>query len=183
MDMAFQRLRLDCEELSGVLHVEEVVAINRLVTDPENFVDPDGWSIETAVTRTDMGPEFEVGRKEDYHEVASIGIIESLIEIILPYECRENNDVVWLTAVIMSEIAQNQAFYEGNKRTAYIAGTLFLVKCQLMERDNAAYPILDRELTDKLALLAVGNSGEDDSIGREEFYIYLKERLGDQAEM
>jgi prophage maintenance system killer protein len=76
----------------------------------------------------------------------------------------------------MSQLASSQAFYEGNKRTAYVVGVLFFVKCQLKENDEAVYPRLDRELTDKLSLVATRD------MTREELYDYLRDRPGHVAE-
>lgn len=173
-----ENLELDCGRIPGIIDVEEVIAINNLITDSDSFEAPESWEEGENMAHAELGgPEFEVDREEDYHEVGSPGIIETLVEQILPRECREESNVLWLTTVIMSEIAQNQAFYEGNKRTAYMIGTLFLIKCQLLENDEAIYPMLDKELTDKLSGLAIDNTGEDGSISREEFYNYLEQRL------
>jgi hypothetical protein len=171
-------LEVDCERIEDVISVGEIEAINELITEPENFENPEEWEEGETLTEAELGgPEFEVDRSEDYHEMGSPGVVETLVETMLPVECQKNNNILWLTAVIMAEIAQNQAFYEGNKRTAYMVGSLFLIKCQLLEKDEAIYPFLDRELTDKLSDLAVDGTGEDDSIDREDFYDYMKERL------
>lgn len=64
-----------------------------------------------------------------------------------------------------------------------MTGTLFLIKAQLIQRENAVYPMLDKELTDKLSDLAIDNTDEEDTLDKNDFYEYLKERLKDQAEI
>lgn len=170
-------LELDCEKISQIISVEEIVAINKLITDPDGV---ENFSREDTVANAEIGgPEFEINREEDYHRIGSQGVLETLVETILPLECRKNSNVLWLASTVMAEIAQNQAFYEGNKRTAYMTGCLFLIKAQLMELDEAIYPMLDKELTDRLSDLAVDGTEEENSIDREKFYTYLKERLCD----
>ncbi len=122
---------------------------------------------------------METNRSEDYHDFRDPGRIETLIEQILPRECREDNSVLWLTSVIMSEIAQNQAFGEGNKRTAYMTGVLFLIECQIMKDEDAVYPRLTRDFTDKLSALAIDGTDNEDTMSREDFYDYLKQKLTD----
>lgn len=177
-EQVLDNLEIDCERLSDILSVNEIKAINELITDPANFENPEEWEEGETLTHAELGgPEFEVDREEDYHTLRSPGIIETLVETQLPMECRQNANILWLTSVIMAEIAQNQAFSEGNKRTAYMSGTLFLIKCQLIETDQAVYPMLDKELTDKLSDLAIDNTDEEDTLHKEEFHEYLKERL------
>jgi hypothetical protein len=173
-----ENLELDCEKISDIISVEEIVAINELITDPENFESGRKINDKDTIANAEIGgPEFEINRDEDYHELGSPGVIETLVETMLPMECRKNSNVLWLASTLMTEIAQNQAFYEGNKRTAYMAGSVFLIKIQLMAFDEAIYPMLDKELTDKLSDLAVDGTAESNSIDKEEFYIYLKDRL------
>jgi len=170
-------LEVDCSEIPRLMSVEEIVTINRLITDPDSLEGSSGSDNEEGLPRVEVGgPEFDIDREEDYHQLGSPGILETLMDTMLPYECREDSDVLRLTSVIMAEIAQNQAFYEGNKRTAYMAGTVFLIKCQLLENDEAVYPRLDTELTDRLSDLAIDNSCKE-GLSREKFYEYLKERL------
>ena len=172
-------MEIDCERISQIIDAEEIIVINELITDPENFETPEMWESGQKLTDAGIGgPEFDVDREEDYHQVRSPGIIETLVEIMLPMECRQNRNVLWLTTVIIGEIAQNQAFSEGNKRTAYMTGALFLIKCQLMEIDEAVYPMLDKELTDKISDLAVEKT-DNKSVNKEKFYNYLKQNLCD----
>lgn len=155
---------VDCSELSEYLSVNEVKGINHAITAP----DEPGAQLRIG----GLSSEFEVNRDEDYHYLRNPGILETLVETKLPYECKENNELLWLTSKIITHIAQNQAFSEGNKRTSYITGVLFMIKVQLEEGDQAKYPLLDRDFTEKLQKLAVKE------MSSEELYNYLKEELG-----
>lgn len=163
---------VDCESVGDLMRPEEIVDINQIITEPLEMDETRLLGRGEKLGEAEIGgPEFEVARSEDYHQVANPGILETLVETKLPYECRENSDLVWLATVMMYHIAENQAFYEGNKRTAYFVGALFLIKGQLLDGDEAVYPFLDRELTDKLSLAATRD------ISRDEFYRYLEQRL------
>jgi len=61
----------------------------------------------------------------------------------------------------MKTLAENQVFGDGNKRTAYLAGTIFLVKYQVevLGLENAVIPELDGELIQILQDLAVEETG------------------------
>lgn len=171
-------LDVDCSRLSKLISVEEIIRINIMITEPEAVHESGEWEAGESIANHGVESEgLETNRAEDYHQVRDIGRIETLVETMLPYECKENNDVVWLTSLIMSEIAQNQAFGEGNKRTAYMAGIFFLVRTQLLEKEKAAYPRLDRDLTDKLSELAVDGTDQENTLTQEEFYNYLEKRL------
>lgn len=156
-------LEVDCSEPGEILDVEHIRAINHAITAP----DEPGAELRLG----GLSSEFEVNREEDYHYLRNPGILETLVETKLPYECREDSDLLWLTAKIMTHIAQNQAFSEGNKRTAYITGVLFLIKNQLKHGDTANYPLLNRRFTSKLQQLAV------EEIGCEDLYSYMRKEL------
>ena len=161
MSMSYE---VDCSELQEYLSVNEIKGINHAITAPN---EP-----EAQLRIGELSSEFEVNRDEDYHYLRNPGILETLVETKLPYECRENNELLWLTSKIITHIAQNQAFSEGNKRTSYITGVLFMIKVQLEEGDQARYPLLDRDFTEKLQKLAVNK------MTSKELYDYLKEELG-----
>lgn len=156
-------LEVDCSELDSFISVEEIISINRAITDPDNTDRHLGAGKESS--------RFEINRDEDYHYLRNPSIIETLVETKLSYECRKNSNLVWLTSKIMAHLAQNQAFSEGNKRTSYIVGVLFLIKIQLKYGDTADYPLLDIDLTNKLQELAV------EEISCKQFYQYLKKEL------
>lgn len=156
-------LEVDCRELDRFISVDEIISINRAITDPENTDRHLGVGKKSS--------RFEINRDEDYHYLRNPSIIETLVETKLSYECRRNSNLIWLTSKIMAHLAQNQAFSEGNKRTSYIVGVLFLIKIQLKYEDAADYPLLDVDLTNKLQKLAVKE------ISCEQLYNYLKKEL------
>ncbi|MDY6771709.1 MAG: hypothetical protein SV186_07205 [Candidatus Nanohaloarchaea archaeon] len=165
---------VDCDRLDELLHPDEIVDINHVITDPDSFEEPRQLGEGDSVASLELGvsPEMDIGREEDYHQLNQPGIVETLVYEQLPYECRADNDALWLSCVIMSQLASSQAFYEGNKRTAYVIGVLFLIKAQLMAgEEEAIYPMLDKELTDTLSAVATLD------MDREELYDYLTDRL------
>lgn len=168
---------VDCGEVEEILTPEDIVKLNRLVTEPGSFEEEVSLGEEEPV-QIEVGhsPELEFSREEDYHEVGNEGILETLVYTKLPHICGENSDALWLSSIIMYHIAENQAFYEGNKRTAYLSGALFFVKAQLIQRDQAVYPILDKALTRKLSRAATRR------IDQEDLYGYLLEALGGELE-
>jgi prophage maintenance system killer protein len=115
------------------------------------------------------------------------GLLETLIYQVMPYECEENNDGLWLTAVLISRIAKNQIFSEGNKRTSYLVGVLFLRHLQDVNGfEGALIPELSKELTRLLSDIAVQNKDADQgglhderNLERdvEDLYNYLKEGM------
>lgn len=42
-DQLLEELEIDCERISDILSVEEIRAINELITDPDNFENPEAW--------------------------------------------------------------------------------------------------------------------------------------------
>jgi prophage maintenance system killer protein len=158
-------LKVECDRVSELYSTDQVVTANYLVTDPEGLfaaadVDssPTREVVEGLEERFDR---FEVSREEDYFRVRNRGALESLAENRMRYECRENSDLIHLAAFVMKVLAENQVFGDGNKRTAYLAGAVFLVKYQVevLGKKNAVIPELDEELVEILQALAVGEEG------------------------
>lgn len=158
-------LEVDCSRIGELVSVNQIVTANYLVTDPEGL-------FSTAET-VDSGPtremvealqqrfeSFEVSREEDYFRIRNRGVLEGLVETRMRYECEENSDLIHLAAFVMKALAENQVFGDGNKRTAYMAGTIFLVKYQVevLGNENAVIPELDEELVTILQDLAVGET-------------------------
>lgn len=158
-------LEVDCGKIDNFLNVGQIVTANHLVTDPEGLFrkaeDVDSGPTRDMVKSLEKQFEsFEVSREEDYFSIRNRGVLESLVETRISYECRENSDLIHLSAFIMKALAENQVFGDGNKRTAYLAGTIFLVKYQveIMSMENAVIPELDEELVTILQDLAVGET-------------------------
>lgn len=159
-------LVVECEKLGNLIDLDQIVTANYLVTDPEGlFERTEG--VDSGPTRDMIGAmqrrfeSFEVSRDEDYFRIRNRGVLESMVETRIKYECRENDDLIHLTGFIMKVMAQNQVFGDGNKRTAYLAGTIFLVKYQVevLGTENAIIPELDEELVKILQNLAVEETG------------------------
>lgn len=177
-------LPIDCEKTSNLPGVEDIVLLNAIVTETTNafekdlledtYTDVSSSDFVEQLNNLDM-PEMDFEREEDYHFVRNRGILETLVETILPLECRENNDVLWLASVIMAEIASHQAFGEGNKRTAYLTSTVLLINSQRKAGvEKALYPLLNTDMTEMLSAISM------DEIGRDQLYEELKQKLGDK---
>lgn len=160
--MVFQ---LDCSRIEELVDVDQVLTANHLVTDPEGLFEK--AEVDSSPTRDMISglqkrfESFEVSREEDYFRVRNRGVLESLVKNRLRYECENDSDLIHLAAFIMKDLAENQVFGDGNKRTAYLAGTMFLVKYQveMLGKKNAVIPELDDELVTILQDLAVDETG------------------------
>ncbi|MFB6193179.1 MAG: Fic family protein [Candidatus Nanohaloarchaea archaeon] len=158
-------LKIDCGEVEHMLSLELVKGLNALVTQSPEIEDDAELEHVNGVPVGEMDA-FEVAREEDYHQLrpSGEGFVENLIEYTLPHQCRESEgDPIYLTAVLMKELAESQAFGEGNKRTAYLAGVMFLIKAQARNRfSQAVYPDLTAEFRGILQEVAVKEKDEDD---------------------
>ncbi len=159
------RIRVDCDIIEELIGERQVITANYLVTDPESLFELTD-EVDSSPTRKMIGSlqqrfeDFEISRDEDYFEVRNRGALEGLVQTRLKYECQKNNGLIHLAAFIMKTLADNQVFGDGNKRTAYLTGTMFLVKYQIqvMERPEAVIPELDDELVTLLQEIAVGEA-------------------------
>ena len=177
-------LPVDPEKSLSLPGVEDIVLLNAIVTETSKAFEEDlmedargDASSADLVERLDSlnMPEMDFERDEDYHFVRNRGILETLVETILPLESRENNDVLWLASVIMTEIASHQAFGEGNKRTAYLTSTVLLINTQRKAgMKQTFYPLLNTDMTEMLSSISM------DETSREELYYELKKKLGDK---
>ncbi|MFB6242387.1 MAG: hypothetical protein ABEJ36_06330 [Candidatus Nanosalina sp.] len=191
-------LGVDCSEMEDLLPSPETVkSLNKAVTDPVRLIDDrtredlsnvdvgNDFDVEIGGIPDEAVPELEVSREEDYYQLREEGQLEILLGEIMPHECRENSEGVWLTAVLMSRIAKNQIFGEGNKRTSYLAGALFLRNIQEANRfRNPLIPDLNKYLTRMLSDVAIQNPSEtggkeDRDLERdtEDLYMYLRNGL------
>lgn len=159
------KIEVDCTALDKLIGEKQVITANYLVTDPEGLFDLTE-EVDSTPTRKMIGSlqkrfeDFEISREEDYFEVRNRGALEGLVQTRLKYECSEDNGLIHLAAFIMKTLAENQVFGDGNKRTAYLTGTMFLAKYQIqvMGRPEAVIPELDDELVTLLQELAVGEA-------------------------
>ncbi|MFB6145518.1 MAG: hypothetical protein ABEJ99_03355 [Candidatus Nanohaloarchaea archaeon] len=136
-------LSIDCDRIPDLVQPELVKAINAFVTDPPEIDVEDGEAELETLGGVEVGnmEELNLAQENDYHHVRDPGRIASLVEWSLPAECEENNDVIWLTSVLIKKLAEAQAFGEGNKRTAYLSGMIFFLRAQkVLGYDHGVYP-------------------------------------------
>lgn len=174
---------VDCDGLDDYIDSERIEFWNLIVTEGRNApekADGEFDSREEEKQALDQieglmdlhesqSPELEFSKEHDWFYVRNEGTLGSLLDFILPHECKENNDMLHLTAVIMSTIAESQIFADGNKRTAYLAAADFLSSIQLSKgMEKTVIPALDKELTQILQEIAEKKSS------REELYTFLE---------
>lgn len=148
-------MKVNCQELQRLMDEETTIRFNQMITEAP------GKELKKLDTRKnkqqsiEVQLELDINREEDYHHIRDESIIQTLYQTILPLECKQKNDALWLSAVITDHLAKHQAFGDGNKRTAYLAGTMFLVRTQVFNgREEAFYPKLTKKLTKDIAKLA-----------------------------
>lgn len=169
---------VDCSKLEKYVDREQIELWNLIVTegqeapekldrefeskeDRKRFVE----SIDSIIdTHKSNSSEMEFSEEHDWFYVRNEATLGNLLEFILPHKCEENNDLLYLTAVIMATIAESQIFADGNKRTAYLTGADFLLNVQMDKgmTENVVIPALDEELTQILQEVAVNKSSEDE---------------------
>lgn len=157
-------LDVDCGKVEEMIGLDLVRGLNATVTHAPDLESDAELEHVNGVPVGSMDA-FEVARDEDYHQLrpSGEGLIQNLFEFTLPHRCGENSDAVYLSAVVMKEIAESQAFGEGNKRTAYLSGVMFLIKAQALEGfSQAVYPDLTGEFRELLQQVAVREKDEDD---------------------
>lgn len=164
-------LAVDCERLGDVLlSQDDIKGLNLVITEPASLVseeaDSEGVDIGMAnASKDDLFDNMDVAREEDYHLLRpdGEGRMDILVNEIMYRECQENQDGLWLTSVLMSRLARNQIFGEGNKRTAYLTGVIFLRNVQASKGfDGALIPDLTNELTDLLSDIAIKEKQPED---------------------
>lgn len=168
------KLQVDCNSLNSFLDKGTVISINRFITetgkvkdnlDEAEGVDVEGFESFLSVFNTE---ELDFSRKEDYHQIINEGILGNLFENILYMECREKSDLIYLTAFIIKTLAESQVFADGNKRTAYIAGSAFLMSYQRQKGvESPVIPRLNNRFVSILQDIAIG----EEKIGFLENYL------------
>lgn len=162
--MGEENFHLECNELDRFLDKQLVVDVNRMITETESemrrledteSIDSSGF--EQFLSMFEKGQEIEFSRSEDYHQLINEGILGNLFENVLYFECKENPDLIHLTAFIIKVLAESQAFADGNKRTAYVSGCVFLMSYQREKGiESPVIPLLDDEFVSLLQDVAVG---------------------------
>lgn len=157
-------LKVDCNNLGEVLPTaDDIVLLNHMITEPESLIEDsaeldmeDVKLVELWDMKKSDIPEIEIARDEDYHKVRNRGELEVLVEQVMPRECRQNSNGLWLSSVLIGRLAKNQVFGDGNKRTAYLAGVLFLREIQKRNGFNRfVVPKLDDRLAKLLSDVAI----------------------------
>jgi prophage maintenance system killer protein len=173
--------RIECKEADNLIEKQAVLILNKAVTEPES-VEGEYKELGQSLVKlieaisSDKGNELEISREEDYFATINENILGDLINTQLRYECQENNDIIFLTSKIMEIIASGQIFGEGNKRTAYLAGCLFIINYQVsvLGLERFVIPVLDDEMVELLSDVAVGSSNASDL---EKFFSSLRTDL------
>lgn len=162
--MTDEILQVECGSLEYFLDKKTVISINQFITETgkvkdnlggaEN-VNKEGFESFLSVFNTE---ELDFSREEDYHQIINEGILGNLFENILYLECKENSDLIHLTAFIIKTLAESQVFADGNKRTAYMAGSAFLMSYQRQKGvTSPIIPRLDDRFVSILQDIAVGD--------------------------
>jgi len=155
----------DCSQAKDYITVAEITAINVMVTEPELFDEiveyEEGYKeslLGIIDSASDASNEYSDSHSEDYFEIHQIGVLQNLFEAEFRYLCRQNTDILYLSAVLMHRIASGHPYREGNKRTAYLASTIFLMRHQhKMGLQTVAIPELDNALLESLEDIAINS--------------------------
>lgn len=174
-------LLVECEEVDSLIEEEAILILNKAVTEPDSVekeyreLGRSARKVVEAISSSEDN-ELEISREEDYFATINKNILGDLVNTQLWYECRENSDVIFLTSKIMEVIASSQIFGEGNKRTAYLSGCLFLINYQIsvLGLERSVIPVLDDELIELLSDVAVCSS---DAYDLEKFFSSLRSDL------
>lgn len=153
-------LQTDCNEIDNLISLESIKIMNILVTEPEKYEDyvkgentKEREEIQDFIQKmTKVSPKYTEQHENDAHSESQIATLQNLLKTELKYKCRENNDFINITSQIMHRITSGHPFEEGNKRTAFLSGSLFAINHQL-EKSNprkVAIPRLDTDLLDTL---------------------------------
>lgn len=157
-------LSLDCTKGLNYISIPEIVEINRQITDPETVNKPHEYSEKYEQKLQDfigniskMNDEYSDGHEEDYFQINNLSPIQNLVNTEYDWICRKNNNVIYMSAVLMHRITAGHAFMEGNKRTAYVATSIYLANYQAhgLGLKEGYIPDLDKDLLNSLEDIAV----------------------------
>lgn len=155
-------LQVECGEVSNYISMSDIIALNVKITAPEKIeelieFEENGEEImETMIESPQKSKFYSDGHENDDFGIQQIENLENLLETEFYYICQENNDLIYLSAVLMHRIAIGHPFEEGNKRTAYLAACIFLMTYQVYHLDSqtVAFPDLDKDLLNTLEDIA-----------------------------
>jgi len=157
-------LSLECAKGLNYISIPEIVEINRQITEPGSINRtqeyPEGYEqkLQNFIGNiSKMNDEYSDGHEEDYFQVNNLSPIQNLVNTEYDWICRKNNNVIYMSAILMHRITAGHAFMEGNKRTAYVAASIYLANYQAhgLGLNEGYIPDLDKDLLDSLEDIAV----------------------------
>jgi len=154
--------KTECSSLEELIDLQDIKNLNKMVVAPEKYREELGLDEDEVTVFSEMldasreTGNYEIGHENDDYHLGNPGPITSLLETELALKCRENNDPIYLSAVLMHRITEGHSFEEGNKRTAFLAGSVFIVRWQLKINPEgpAAIPKLEEDLLEALRSIA-----------------------------
>jgi|APHM01.1.fsa_nt_gi death-on-curing family protein len=156
-------LAVNCSNVQDIITVEEIAAINMKITDSErynNYIVEESQfdkSLSTFLDSTrEVSEEYSDQHENDRYATSQIETLQNLLVTEFYYKCRENNDLIYLSAVLMHRIADGHPFEDGNKRTGYVAGCIFIMNYIQVTQNppTVPYPELDKDLLNSLEDIA-----------------------------
>lgn len=163
-----ENLKVDCNILEEYITFEEIRSINFMVTEPERF-ERETEKTHSFIRQLEEG--IETGMSQDEHGFHDETGLRTLLVDILPRECRHRDDNgLHLAVRLLAGIAQNQFFFDGNKRTAYLSFTLFWARVQREHFGRVYIRQLDDEFLKKISDLATRDITLEEMEGRLERY-------------
>jgi death-on-curing family protein len=155
-------LAVDCSEVHDIIRIETIAAINMKITDPKKYrehfrKESHNQSLNNFLESTrKASEEYSDQNENDSFATSQIETLQNLLETEFYYKCQEKNDLIHLSAVLMHRIADGHPFEDGNKRTGYVAGCIFIMDYLQMTENlsTAPYPELDKDLLNSLEDIA-----------------------------
>lgn len=156
------RFKVNCSNLKYLIDLEDIKNLTKMVVAPEKYreeldLDKDEVTVfsEMLEASRETG-NYEIGHENDDYHLGNPGPITSLLETESSLKCRGNNDPIHLAAILMHRITEGHSFEEGNKRTAFLAASVFIVRWQLTKNSEgpAAIPKLEEDLLEALRSIA-----------------------------
>lgn len=164
-------LEVETQKITDFLEPELIHSINSTITEGEpRYLDIEKDSnVDSAglglIDFTDDKEEngVQISREEDHHVLLNGGVIEGL-QLNINYEFGEKADILDITSYVMETIAKNQAYGDGNKRTAYVVGTLLIIVYQIIEKQSREIvtPSLTEDFVQLISEVAVDEKSKED---------------------
>jgi len=157
-----QKFEVDCTRLKDSISLEDIKGLNKIVVAPEEYREELGLEQDKVKIFADMlkasnkTDNYSTGHENDEYYFGNPGPITSLLDTELSIKCRRNNDPIYLSAVLMHRITEGHCFEEGNKRTAFLAASIFIARWQAINigEGSLAIPKLEENLLEALRSIA-----------------------------